>query len=89
MISAKIYRELLDVNEDIVIPAYNGQKGHPVLFKSRVIQLLYKSDYKNLREFIYGYGFSTIEVDDPKILIDIDTMQDYRKIINDSGKFVK
>jgi molybdenum cofactor cytidylyltransferase len=84
LISNKVYEVMLRVPGDIVIPTYRGNKGHPVLIKSILIKELFsQTDYSNLKEFIDKQGFTTVEVQEEGILIDIDTMEDYKRVCYD------
>lgn len=75
------FRQLLAVDDDIVIPRYNGKKGHPVLFKSNLIpEILAMSDTAILRNFIHSNEAIIIDVDDPGIGMDVDSLQDYEKV---------
>jgi molybdenum cofactor cytidylyltransferase len=79
----EIYRGMLEVSGDIVIPVYGGKKGHPVLMNGCFAQELVESDkFSNLKEFINSKGFTPFEVKNPGILFDIDTIDDYRKLLN-------
>lgn len=82
-INKKTYSEMLSINKDIVIPTYNGKKGHPLLMKSYLISNL-KEDItcNTLRDFIHKQNISLLDIDDPGILIDIDTMEDYNNILS-------
>ncbi|BDR65393.1 nucleotidyltransferase family protein [Clostridium tetani] len=82
VINKSTYKYMLGLNKDIIIPMYNGKKGHPVLMKSYLIEELLKdASYKTLRDFINKKGFTPINVQDPGILMDIDTMEDYRRAV--------
>jgi len=73
---------MLKLNEDIVIPMYKGKKGHPLLMKSYLIGELIKSKhYNTLRDFVNIKGFKSINVEEPGVLMDIDTMEDYKEIL--------
>lgn len=69
----------------IVIPKFNGKRGHPVL-----IEMKYKTEIeklnpeKGLRELMVKYDKQVHEVESsvPEILRDIDTPQDYADEIN-------
>lgn len=77
-ISPDVYARMLVINGDIVIPTHSGKKGHPVLFQGPVIpEILALPDDAILRDYIQDRGFTTIEVEDDGILLDIDTPQDY------------
>jgi molybdenum cofactor cytidylyltransferase len=68
----------------IVIAAYNGKRGHPVLFSSQVYgeilaapldhsaKVVVRKDPSRVRE---------ISLDDPGIVADIDTPEDYRRYV--------
>lgn len=79
-IHTDVYERMLDTDGEIIIPTFNGEKGHPVLMKSYLIkEICQNSAFTNLREFIDFKSFETVEVQDRGILIDVDTMEDYLK----------
>jgi len=81
VVKTDTFRQLLAVDDDIVIPRYNGKKGHPVLFKSHLIpEILAMSDTAILRDFIHSNEAIIIDVDDPGIGMDVDSLQDYEKV---------
>jgi molybdenum cofactor cytidylyltransferase len=69
----------------IVIPSYNGKRGHPVLMKNNVIPEIvsYKGD-GGLKDAIGAYAGvkDVIELQDPGITIDADRPEDYRLLKN-------
>jgi molybdenum cofactor cytidylyltransferase len=77
---AETLNRMLQINSDIVIPAYHRKKGHPVLFHKAVISQILHSRYGNLHDFIEDYGFATVEVQDQGILLDADTPSDIEKL---------
>ena len=82
LVRSQTYRDMLRVEGDIVIPVFCNKKGHPILIKTQLAkELINSTKYFTLREFINDKGYTTIEVQDEGILIDIDTMGDYRKIV--------
>lgn len=80
MIKKSTYTNLSLVNGDIVVPSYQGLTGHPVLMKTNLIKELFSGDYTNLRNFIISKSFINLELNDPGVLIDVDTMDDYLKV---------
>jgi molybdenum cofactor cytidylyltransferase len=68
----------------ILIAAYNGKRGHPVLFSRQVYgeilaapldqgaKVVVRKDPSRVRE---------LSLDDPGILADIDTPEDYRRVV--------
>lgn len=82
-IEKKTYKNMLNIDKDIVIPTYKGKRGHPLLMKSYLIdELLEDSSHKTLRDFIGTKECSFVDVTDPGILMDIDTMEDYKTILH-------
>lgn len=82
LIKKEIYKCMLLRYEDIIIPTYKGKKGHPVLLNSRLInEIIKEPSDSNLREFIKSKGHTLVETDDPGVLVDVDTLDDYKKLI--------
>ena len=65
---------------DIVIPLYQGRRGHPTLFPRPVIGEIAAS--RTLREVISAHAGSvrTIDVDDEGVVLDLDTSADYERM---------
>jgi len=82
LVKKSTFRVLLENAGDILIPSYNGKKGHPVLMDSKFIPEILEEKISSLSEFIKKKNHKLIEVDDPGILIDIDTDEDLKNFIN-------
>lgn len=83
LIDNRVYKQLLNNGGEIVIPTYEGRKGHPILIKSSLIKELLEEDkYSNLREFITSKSPALVPVHNEGILLDIDTINDYNRILN-------
>lgn len=79
----EICEKLLQSKGDIVLPAYHGKNGHPVLLSRRAIEdLLADECCQSLQEYISVNKAEIITVDRPEILWDIDTLEDYAKAVN-------
>lgn len=68
---------------DVVLPRYGGQRGHPVAVSWRVAEeLLAMAKTGSPKEVIRRHRATTVfvDLDDPAIVEDIDTPEDYRKI---------
>jgi len=78
---AMVAQQLRD-GADIVMPEYQGQRGHPVGFSSKFRNALesLRGD-EGARSIIrqHAQQISTFECDDPGILADIDTLADLKK----------
>lgn len=82
MINKTTYEEMLKINDDIVIPMHNGKKGHPVLMNTSLVdEIINDSNINSLRDYIGKKGSTTLNVIDPGILIDVDTIEDYHNIL--------
>ena len=69
----------------IVIPTFEGKRGHPVLFETKYIDEIIKLDpVKGLRSLSRTFKEDVLEVECnmPEILRDIDTPEEYQKEIS-------
>lgn len=69
----------------IIIPAAEGMRGHPILISSALHEEIIKlDDEEGLRQLAkkFPHEVYEISVDDPSILKDIDTREEYLKEIN-------
>jgi CTP:molybdopterin cytidylyltransferase MocA len=66
----------------IIYPTFSGKRGHPPLIPLRCTQSLgeYRGD-DGLRGFLSGYPFLEVETGDAGILLDMDTPEDYARIL--------
>ena len=70
----------------IVIPRYEGRKGHPAIFPSRLYDSLLHDDLGGgARDLIYREMNNVlfVPVPDPGVIDDIDTQEDYRRLIGE------
>ncbi len=69
----------------IIIPVYRGRKGHPTLFPRLDLEDL--GTYATLRDVIgrHRAKISLLDVEDEGVILDMDTPEDYRKIIERYG----
>jgi CTP:molybdopterin cytidylyltransferase MocA len=70
----------------VTIPVLQSKRGHPVVYGPEAVQTILSMDRSHTAkdlQAIYGDKISFVEVDDPGILIDIDTPEDYRQYIKD------
>jgi molybdenum cofactor cytidylyltransferase len=71
-----------DTRASIVVPRYNGEPGHPVLFdKSVYPDLLSLEGDRGAKQLIsrYGHRVSSVDVDGPRPL-DVDTVADLERL---------
>ena len=84
-ISHKTFETILNNKGVITIPTFKGETGHPLFLNKDMVNLLKKEDVNsNLREFVNKHKelINYVEVDDPFIKFDVDTIEDYTNLIN-------
>lgn len=84
-ISPNTFKSLLNNKGTITIPTYKGQNGHPLFLNKKMCELLKKEDVNsNLKLFVNknSESINYIEVNDPFIKFDVDTMKDYQTLLN-------
>lgn len=68
---------------NVVIPSFNYKGGHPIKLSSEVKQkILETNPESNLRVVLGGYEKEYLNVDDPGVIMDVDTPEDYQKAID-------
>jgi len=80
-----LIREYRSSGKGIVIPVYDGKRGHPLLLDHRYREQIDKLDPdEGLRSITSLYPGDILEVktDDKGILLDFDTYDDYIKEFN-------
>ena len=81
----KIVEAYLSNNQALTIPVYQSQKGHPVIYDriamDAALALPSHQTGKDLQR-IFSAQTTFVEVDDPGVVIDIDTPEDYEKYVN-------
>ena len=81
LVGAAVYRAMLGSTGDVVIPAFQGRKGHPVLMSSRLIdEILQAPDSATLRDVMQRFGYETVEIADEGIVLDVDDPDSYQTI---------
>ena len=83
-ISMSVYQQLLAAETaDVIQPAYKGKNGHPILLGEKVREAILAADENdpdtNLRNIIDGFPKRIVKINDPGILIDLDTPEDYNR----------
>lgn len=78
LVGEEVYLRMLAVPGDIIIPTFQGRKGHPVLMARTLIPgILEQPQDRTLRDTIRSRGFVAVEVPDAGILTDVDTPAEY------------
>lgn len=81
LVRAGIFRELLGHAADVVVPACNGRRGHPVLLaRSLVPGILAEPEGSSLGAFLRRRESVVVETGDPGVLADLDFGEDFETI---------
>jgi len=66
---------------DIVKPVFNSKGGHPILISNQIVrEIISTKDYDiNLNDFLKNYSQKRIQTEDEKIILNVNTMDDYKK----------
>ncbi len=69
---------------DYISPEFEGKGGHPILLSKKIIEELktIAEDQKHLKEFLNRYSRLRIRVNDEKILVNINTIEEYKRYFN-------
>lgn len=68
---------------DVVIPSFHYKGGHPIKLSKVVKQKILETDPEsNLRVVLNGFKKEYMNVDDPGVLMDVDTQEDYQQAID-------
>ncbi|MFA5006768.1 MAG: nucleotidyltransferase family protein [Candidatus Izemoplasmatales bacterium] len=87
LIEPSTVAKILSATGDIRVPIYRRKTGHPIFIAARLrTPLLAYRGPDGLRGFRDREGFTSVPTDDPGILIDVDSLDDYRKLTNEGGE---
>lgn len=84
-VSSSTIEALLHGEKDIRIPSFEGITGHPVFISKKYVELLTQEPLSSrLCDFLNAHASvkEVIDVNDPFINFDIDTIEDYNRLIN-------
>jgi molybdenum cofactor cytidylyltransferase len=81
LVQAAVFSELLPHAADVVVPACNGRRGHPVLISSRLLPgILAEPPGSSLGAFLRRRESVVVETGDAGVLADLDLAEDFEKI---------
>ena len=83
-LNARTYDALLRGSKPVRYPTYHGKEGHPLFIaKCLIKELLKEKPDGNLKDFRDRQDKEAIEVDDKFILKDIDTIEEFEKLLKE------
>ena len=69
----------------IVRATYRGRHGHPVIFKRELFDALRRADPEIGAKAVFrAHAIEDVDVDDPGVVQDVDTPDDYHRVIDGS-----
>ena len=93
LFTAKTVKTLLDSGVPLAVPTYRGRNGHPILISNALIpEILADSGETGLRGAVgrCSRPLLRIDVDDPGIIHDADTPEDFSKLLEyHNSQFVR
>jgi len=71
-------------DEKFVAPTFKGKSGHPVLINQKIMEYICSLEIKqqHLNEVLKHFPRKHIALDHPEILLNINTQEDYRNLVN-------
>jgi len=85
-VNHKVLNELLVYIDkaDYLSPEFKGKGGHPILLSKKIVEdvIATKEDQIHFKEFLNQYPKKKVQVDDEKVLVNINTKDDYRQYFN-------
>ncbi len=77
----RLLRKCAETSAEAAVPVYEGKPGHPVLFGSRVAQMIVSTPETGcLRDILSAWEPVSVPVDCPGILRDVDTLADWQDV---------
>ncbi len=81
LVRPAVFLKLLGSVGDIVVPACNGRRGHPVLLSSVLIPgIMAEPSASNLGAFLRRHESTVVETADAGVLADLDLSEDFDKL---------
>lgn len=86
-VSKETFEKLLNGTKTVRFPRYMGKDGHPLFIdKSLKEKLINTPMDSNLKEFRNSQDFEIIDVNDKNIINDIDTKEDYERLLKERNQ---
>jgi len=82
LITTDICNLILSSKKEFVVPSFHMKGGHPILMNSSCIRELISENVDgNLKSFLKKRAVSYIDISDEGIMYDLDTQEDYMKLL--------
>jgi molybdenum cofactor cytidylyltransferase len=74
--------KLLLSEGDVIVPSYNFHAGHPIVIDGKLLNEITENlKYSTLKDFVKSKEVQYVNVSDKGVLIDIDTLEDYKNVL--------
>jgi len=81
-VKKRTVKKLLETSGDVILPSYDYQSGHPIIIEGSLLgEISENSEFKSLKYFVKSKEVIYVTVNDPGILMDIDTFEDYLNVL--------
>lgn len=78
--SENTLKSLIEADGNLIVPSFRHRGGHPIVIRQPLLKRLKAMEStSNLKIFRNGQKIHWLEVEDPGILLDIDTLEDYNQ----------
>ncbi len=80
-----LIRRFVEARPPIALPVHQGRRGHPVIFSREVFdEIKTAPDTVGARHVVWNHAEEVLEVEttDPGVTCDVDTPEEYRKLID-------
>jgi molybdenum cofactor cytidylyltransferase len=81
------FTSLLIEEGPIVIPSYHMKAGHPILLDYEIVKAIQKTKAPHLRAYLEPFTKRYVDVDDPGVLVDLDTMEEYKHYVEEGRSY--
>lgn len=85
-VNHEVLNELLGNTDkaDYISPEFKGKGGHPIFLSEKIINDVRSTqkDQIHFKEFLNQYPKKKVQVDDEKVLVNINELRDYKKYFN-------
>ena len=83
-VTASIIQRFKQNGSSIIVPTFNGRRGHPVLFSSKLFEEIKNAPPDvGARSVVWSHASEVVEIetDDGGILFNVDTPEDYKRLL--------
>lgn len=83
LVKKETVQRIAEHKGSVVIPSFQYKGGHPIKLLSEVKQRILETNRDgNLRVVLSGFEKEYVNVEDPGVIMDVDTPEDYQKAID-------